>query len=132
MHTARGGSAYLARSSRNSAAFAGTVAGHVHVTTHGEQLHLHRLGLGDTGGSESGLRVKGRHFPVPYPYIPKKSKYDGPVASMNRPLKFVAIALSDFGGIGRRGCEFLVLDCPSHQAALRGSSSPECGVTRRS
>jgi hypothetical protein len=30
----------------------------------------------------------------------KHSKYDGPVASMNSPLKFVAIAFNDFGGIG--------------------------------
>jgi hypothetical protein len=30
----------------------------------------------------------------------KHSKYDRPVASMNPPLKFVAIALNDFGGIG--------------------------------
>ncbi len=30
----------------------------------------------------------------------KHSKYDGPVASMDPPLKFVAIAISDYGGIG--------------------------------
>jgi hypothetical protein len=30
----------------------------------------------------------------------KHSKYDRPVASMNPPLKFVAIAFYDFGGIG--------------------------------
>ena len=30
----------------------------------------------------------------------KHSKYDRPVASMNPPLKFVAIAYSDCGGIG--------------------------------
>ena len=30
----------------------------------------------------------------------KHSKYDRPVASMNPPLKFVAIAFNDFGGIG--------------------------------
>ncbi len=31
---------------------------------------------------------------------PEHSKYDGPVASMNPPLKFVAIAFGDYGGIG--------------------------------
>jgi hypothetical protein len=30
----------------------------------------------------------------------KHSKHDRPVASMNPPLKFVAIAFSDYGGIG--------------------------------
>ena len=30
----------------------------------------------------------------------KHTKYDGPVATMNPPLKFVAIAFNDFGGIG--------------------------------
>ena len=30
----------------------------------------------------------------------KHSKYDRPVASMNPPLKFVAIAFNDYGGIG--------------------------------
>ena len=30
----------------------------------------------------------------------KHSKYDGPVASMNPPLKFVAIAFSDYSSIG--------------------------------
>ena len=30
----------------------------------------------------------------------RDSKYDRPVASMNPPLKFVAIAFNDFGGIG--------------------------------
>jgi hypothetical protein len=30
----------------------------------------------------------------------KHAKYDRPVASMNPPLKFVAIAFNDFGGIG--------------------------------
>ena len=30
----------------------------------------------------------------------KHRKYDGPVATMNPPLKFVAIAFSDFGGMG--------------------------------
>ncbi len=30
----------------------------------------------------------------------KHAKYDGPVATMNPPLKFVAIAFNDFGGIG--------------------------------
>ena len=30
----------------------------------------------------------------------KHSKFDGPVASMNPPLKFVAIAFNDYGGIG--------------------------------
>ncbi len=30
----------------------------------------------------------------------KHSKFDGPVASMNPPLKFVAIAFNEYGGIG--------------------------------
>ena len=30
----------------------------------------------------------------------KHSKYDKPVAAMNPPLKFVAIAFNDYGGIG--------------------------------
>ena len=30
----------------------------------------------------------------------KQRKYDRPVASMNPPLRFVAIAFNDFGGIG--------------------------------
>jgi hypothetical protein len=44
---------------------------------------------------------------TPSPFAPtskaetsKHSKYDRPVASMNPPLKFVAIAFNDYGGIG--------------------------------
>ncbi len=58
--------------------------------------------------AESRARVK--HQAVPVRSVPraskadseanKHSKYDRPVASMNPPLKFVAIALNDFGGIG--------------------------------
>ena len=43
----------------------------------------------------------------------KHSKYDGPVASMNPPLKFVAIAFNDYGGNWLR----VLLDC--RQAVLR-------------
>ncbi len=35
----------------------------------------------------------------PIEYSCKHSKYDRPVTSMNPPLKFVAIAFSDYGGI---------------------------------
>ncbi len=49
----------------------------------------------------------------------KHGKYDRPVASMNPPLKFVAIAFNDFGGIGFDSSLSLrvLLDC--RQAVLR-------------
>jgi hypothetical protein len=40
------------------------------------------------------------HFEYTSLESPSFSKYDGPVASMNPPLKFVAIAFNDYGGIG--------------------------------
>jgi hypothetical protein len=52
----------------------------------------------------AGSRARNRK-PSPFAATSKAetgehSKYDGPVASMNPPLKFVAIAFNDYGGDG--------------------------------
>jgi hypothetical protein len=55
----------------------------------------------------------------------KHSKHDGPVASMNPPLNFVAIAFSDYGGIGfdsTRTGVLLRVDCRQAVLPSRGAA----------
>ena len=58
----------------------------------------------------------------------KHSKYDGPVASMNPSLKFVAIAFNDYGGIG---FEFYSAVVRPYFEGLRASDSVAVRRRRR-